>query len=253
MLTNTELTKLMYRVMGELNNTSAPLVFKGAMVLQQVLRDHGFTKINRATVDIDCDWTGSPPSMEVLRELVTHSIRDFKDTLSVEIKRDYNADSTACLVVIDKDTKIKIFKIDIGVFPVLGDKIYHNGEISFRGVLPNEIICDKLTVLSSDRILRRSKDFLDIFLLANCISIDTDSIYLALKEKSRFPLGSFDVFLNRTGELEHAYNKLKRMTDKPDFNDVFSYLKKFLPPFIANDQESLLWDIADASWKVKTG
>ncbi|MDR2354335.1 MAG: hypothetical protein LBF22_14490 [Deltaproteobacteria bacterium] len=244
-----ELEEFMYNVMNELHHTSAPLVFMGAMVLRQVLRDYGFTKVDRNTRDIDCNWIGSPPTMDDLLKLLTYSIRKYKDMYSAVIIRNYDSERTACLAVIDNKTNNQIFRIDIGIFPVIAEKMYYYGQYSFPGVLPNEMLCDKLFVLSRDIILRRAKDTLDVYLLANCISIDTDNIFLTLKKKSMFPLNSFDVFLNRTDELEHSYNKTRRIINKPDFKDVHSYLKIFLAPFILNTQETLIWDNENILWK----
>jgi hypothetical protein len=133
---NETLQKLMYDVMGELHNTSAPLVFLVGMVLLQICNDSGFTKIKRETFDIDCNWIDKPPSMDDLLDLVTHSIRNYNDLYSVEIVHSYTIRKTACFAIIDKITKERLFKIDIGIFPVLEDKIYYHGNTSFRGVLP---------------------------------------------------------------------------------------------------------------------
>jgi hypothetical protein len=249
MLTNDQLKQLMYHVMIEINNTSAPIVFLGAMVLQHFLKDMGFTKIDRQTRDIDCNWIGHPPKMDDLLELVTHSIREFEDIYSAKILRNYNEETTACIGIFDNKTLKKVFKIDIGVFPVLGEKKYYYGKASFRGILPNEMICDKIFVLSSNSVLKRVKDVLDVYLLANCISIDTDSIFFSLKKKSMLPLLSFDAFLNHSADLEHAYKKMQRYTDVPNFKDVYAYVKKFMEPFISNSQESLIWDNQESSWK----
>jgi hypothetical protein len=222
------------------------------MVLHQVLRDKDFSKINRHTVDIDCNWIENTPSMDVLLEIVSRSLRNIQENLSVQISREYTPDSTACLSIIDSQENAKVFKIDISIAPVLGEKLYHFENISFRGVLPTEIFCDKIFVLSGQRVLRRSKDVLDVYLLANCEPADTNAILSALKEKEHFPLDSFDVFLNRTADLKHAYKKLKRITGKPNFEDVYAYLKKFLEPFISNNQESLFWNTENASWITKS-
>jgi hypothetical protein len=62
----TDRERLMYRVMGKIYESDAPIVFKGAMVVRKILQDGGIASIDRPTKDIDSHWIGSPPSMGVL-------------------------------------------------------------------------------------------------------------------------------------------------------------------------------------------
>ncbi|MDR1421909.1 MAG: hypothetical protein LBI64_03480, partial [Coriobacteriales bacterium] len=45
-------------------------------------------------------------------------------------------------------------------------RLYHYGEIGIRGVLPTEILADKISVLSGRHIFRRAKDIFDVYALA---------------------------------------------------------------------------------------
>ncbi len=53
-----DLMEFMYRVMEELSNAGIPIVFKGAMVLNLVIRENNPSKVERMTKDIDGDWVG---------------------------------------------------------------------------------------------------------------------------------------------------------------------------------------------------
>lgn len=55
---------VLYNVMEELSKAGVPIVFKGAMVLNLVIRDNNPSKAERATRDIDGDWIGESPTME---------------------------------------------------------------------------------------------------------------------------------------------------------------------------------------------
>ena len=114
-------------------------------------------------------------------------------------------------------------------------------------MIPDAVLCDKISVLSGDRIFRRAKDVLDVYALANCLEIQTSDIYKAL-EKSERVLSTFDAFMHRQADLEHAYNKMRGIIGKPDFADVYSFLSKFLEPFISQDMSPKIWSGCDTSW-----
>lgn len=74
-------------------------------------------------------------------------------------------------------------------------------------------------------------------------------VYSALNKSGR-TLGSFESFINRRKDFEHAYNKMRGVTGKPEFDEVYSYLKKFLTPFIQHDRGNKVWNSNIASWSV---
>jgi hypothetical protein len=131
--------------------------------------------------------------------------------------------------------------------PVIGDRLYHFGKAAIRGVLPDAVLCDKISVLSSERIFRRAKDVLDVYALAHCLEVRTVNIYTAI-EKAERALGSFELFLARRADLEHAYQKMRGIMGKPDFDSVYLYLGKFLEPFITQDRAPKVWHNRNAVW-----
>ena len=132
--------------------------------------------------------------------------------------------------------------------PITGIKIYYYGEMRIKGVLPNEILADKISVLANKYIFRRMKDMVDVYALAHCVEIQTGKIF-DIYVKTKRELQAFNEFLNRKAELEHAYNKLAGVEGKPDFADIYSYLAKFLEPFIQKDNVNKIWDIKNKSWR----
>jgi len=55
-------------------------------------------------------------------------------------------------------------------------------------------------------------------------------------------------FHNKKAEIEHAYDKLKGIEGKPDFNSVYNYLCKFVVPFEQEIIPNKLWNSKTLSW-----
>ena len=244
----TELEKLMYRLLGTISAADTPIVFKGALIKNLVLAEHGYNEIYRETTDIDCNWVGTPPSMNTLVDTVNQSLGELQNQYYAEAKREYDAKKSAGVNIIEKDTDTIITEIDISMKPVIGSKIYYYGEMSIKGVLAIEILADKISVLASNYIFRRMKDMIDVYSLVHCVKIQTREIY-DIYDKTKKELQSFDAFLNRVPELEHAYNTLRGVEGKPDFGVVYSYLDKFLNPFIQKDHDNKIWDNKKELWR----
>ena len=88
---------------------------------------------------------------------------------------------------------------------------------------------------------------MDVYALAHCLEIHTSNIYTAL-EKAERVLGSFESFLTRRADLEHAYGKMRGIIGKPDFSSVYSYLEKFLEPFITRNESLKVWRSDEDMW-----
>jgi len=173
----TEHEKLMYQILGKVSETNAPIVFKGALITKLILAENGFASLERMTVDIDANWIGKPPSMNYLTNTINQSLKEIDEKLSAGAIRDYADKKSAGIAIIDTSTGNKVIEMDISIKPVVGSKIYHYGEMGIRGVLVNEILADKLAVMSSRLIFRRAKDIIDIYALAHCVKILTSDIF----------------------------------------------------------------------------
>ncbi len=97
-------------------------------------------------------------------------------------------------------------------------------------------------------MFRRAKDLIDLYALTHCVSVKTTDVLKIWKHENRI-IGTFDAFTNRRGDLKHSYNKLRRITVKPEFDILYSYLRRFLTPFINTEAIELIWDTCRGEWK----
>ena len=243
----TEQERFMYQILGKITGSNAPIVFKGALITKLILAENGYVDLGRATTDIDADWIGEPPSMESLTGMINQSLGDFQNKLYAAASREYTARQTAGISIIDKATNKEVIAMDIGMRPIIGSKDYYYGEIRIRGVLINQILSDKIVVLSSDRLFRRAKDIVDVYALSHCTKVKTMEIFDTCEKIGR-EIKAFDAFHARKNEVEHAYNKLKNIDGKPHFDDIYNYLDKFLRPFVEKDMTAKIWDSDTLKW-----
>ena len=239
---------LMYQILGKFSDIDAPIIFKGALITKLVLAEGGFTSFERPTKDIDANWIGAPPSMKHLTDVVNQSLKFFDGEYRAESIREYSEKKSAGIAVVEVSTGDRLIAIDISMKPVAGSRIYHYGEAKIRGVLANEILADKISVLSKHLIFRRAKDIIDVYALAHAVKVQTQEIFALHKANPSRAVGSFDEFISRRSDVEHAYNKLAGIEGKPPFDDVYSYLSKFLQPFIQRDETHMCWNSGALSW-----
>lgn len=245
----TDHERQMYQILGKISESDAPIVFKGALITKLILAENGYTTFERPTVDIDANWVGEPPSMGDLAEFVNRSLNGFNSELRAEAIREYGDKKSAGIAIAEVSTGNKIISMDISIKPVYGSKVYHYGEIAVRGVLANEILADKISVLSKKMIFRRAKDMIDVYALAHCIRVNTYEIFDVWNKNPNREIGAFDEFNNRSQEVEHSYERLRGIEKKPPFDEVYAYLKKFILPFAEKDTTPKIWLNDQVSWE----
>lgn len=240
--------QLMYKIISSISKSDAPLNFKGALITNLIFEEKGYTEIQRMTKDIDANWVGNPPKMETLKEILNTAIKPISNNFDVIIKRNYDNGKSAGFVVKDIDSGDKIVSIDIDIKPLSKSKTYFYGEVGINGVLPDEIIADKISSISSDAVFKhRTKDIIDLYALTHCIDIRIRNIYDYCKLNSR-NIYEFTAFTQNTELIRYAYDKLKGVTNKPNFDDVYCHLDYFLMPFIYNTSKDLLWNSSNQLW-----
>jgi hypothetical protein len=126
-------------------------------------------------------------------------------------------------------------------------RTYQFGNVTFQGVTPDNVLADKISVIASDKVFRRTKDLIDVYALSHCVSVKTADIHSIWKRESRI-IGTFDAFCNRQDELRHAYYKLRRIDIKPKFDSVYSCLSMFLQPFIEKNTVNKTWTSSNLAW-----
>lgn len=243
----TDKEKTMYEILGKISETDAPIVFKGALITKLILAEHRYTTLERSTRDIDANWIGTPPPMSELEDSVNLSLKSFDGKFRAEAFREYGDKKSAGLYIIENATDDKMVKIDIDIRPIYGSRTHHYGEIKIRGVLANEILADKITVLSKPVMFRRAKDLIDVYALTHCVKVLTPEIFAIIASK-HLELGEFTELLTRCDDVEHAYNKLKGIEGKPLFDDVYAYLTKFVYPFAQKDETPHIWNSGNRNW-----
>jgi hypothetical protein len=245
----TNLEKTMYDILGKVSQTNAPIVFKGALITKLILDENGFAELDRPTVDIDANWYGTPPSMEDLVDSVNKSLITLDEGLYAEATREYGERKSAGLSIINPATGKEVITMDIDIKPSVGERIYYYGEIGIKGVLANEILADKITVLSNMNIFWRAKDLIDVYALAHCVSVNTADIFEIVQLKANRTIGAFEEFYKRQKEVKHAYEELKGIKGKPSFGEVYAYLTTFVEPFAKPDLMPSIWNFEKPRWE----
>lgn len=96
---------------------------------------------------------------------------------------------------------------------------YVNGG-SINGASLTKMLSDKIYAISGERVCRRMKDVLDIYVMSFITEINTDELQWIWKETGR-ELGDFEVYRTQFVELKEAYDKMKNVKNKPDFCEVY--------------------------------
>jgi hypothetical protein len=243
----TEREAVLYQMMGAFYKAGLPLVFKGALVVKAIMSERGFNLLERETHDIDANWVSNPPAMDTLVSAINQVLHDEMSSFKVASIQDYTEMQSACLGVTDTETNVRYATIDIKVKPGTKHAVYCVNDVKFEGVMVNEILADKISVLSGNKIFRRAKDFIDVYALSHCVEIKVSDIIDTCGKEGR-TLSPFSEFLNRKTELEHAYNRLQRIRGKPTFEEIYSYMASFLRAFIERSSEDLVWNSRDHAW-----
>jgi len=228
--------KLMYSVMNAIYDSNIPIDFKGSLVLKACLLEAGFPEEIRHTVDIDANWYSDGfPTAEQMTYSLQKALSRSGINLSVSLYRMYEEGRSAGFELSDCNTGEVIFTMDIDVNrPTALTKIYEIGEIRFSGFTVDQMLADKISAVSGDKVFRRIKDVVDLYYLSQVFPFHSNNIKQILKENHR-TLGLFDGFLCKKDELVHAYDKFRLSGDvnKPSFDDIYaavkSYIKDILP------------------------
>ena len=227
----------MYAVMGAIYESGIPIDFKGAMVLHALLYEHGYAyDAVRPTRDIDANWfSGEKPTMDTIQAAIQKAVRDHGINLDVKPYRPFGDGQSAGLEFCDENTHLPVFTMDMDVNrPATGTRIYHVDSFSFRGVIVEQMLADKIFVISTGKVFRRIKDVIDLYYLSHIVSLDENQVTQVMKNAGRVP-GNFECFLKQKSDLRHAYEKFRfgNTAIKPDlemlYNTVAEYIQPFLP------------------------
>lgn len=231
--------RIMYEVMMAIYNSGIPMNFKGSMVLKACLVEAGYSEDTRHTTDIDGNWYSDElPSGEQMVQSLQNALTKNNIDLNVSIYRMYGEGRSAGFELSDNSTGEILFSMDIDVNrPVASTKIYEIEGIRFLGVSPSQMIADKVSVLSTDKVFRRIKDVVDLYYISKVFTFNKADIVQTLKDTGR-ALDSFNGFLHRTDDLRHSYDKFRFAGDinKPSFDDVYLTVKEFIRDILPKER-----------------
>lgn len=223
--------KLMYRVMRAIYESGIPIDFKGSMVLKACLAEAGYYEDIRHTVDIDANWySDTLPTIDQMIESLENALVNHGIDLGVRNYRMYGDTRSAGFELTDLTLNEPVFTMDIDVNrPIQTTKLYQIEEIRFRGITPNQMMADKISVISTNKVFRRIKDVIDIFYLSHVFELNAGELLKTMELNGR-SLGDFDGFLHNPQELQHAYEKFRLTGDvtKPAFDELYSKVKTFI-------------------------
>ena len=172
--------------------------------------------------------------VESLQKALTRNNID----LNVSIYRMYGEGRSAGFELSDNSTGEILFSMDIDVNrPVASTKIYEIEGIRFLGVSPSQMIADKVSVLSTDKVFRRIKDVVDLYYISKVFTFNKADIVQTLKDTGR-SMDSFNGFLHRPDDLRHSYDKFRFAGDinKPSFDDVYLTVKEFIHDILPKER-----------------
>ena len=238
----TELENKLFKIIGVIENSNLPIIFKGALTLKAA---RPVSEIDRITTDIDCDWIGSPPNLFQIEEKLNDAMAKYYPSISFKATRSYVIGKRSAGFNIFENN-ILLSKIDLSIASKSPSNRYHYGEINFTGYALDNIIADKVSVLSSAKIFRRTKDFVDIYSTIVVTDLAKENILNVLSIKKR-ELNDFTELLNRKDELEHSYNRMKGIINKPDFQTIYDVVVDFANGFI-NEEKNLIWEHNSLKW-----
>ena len=223
--------KLMYAVMKAIYDSGISMDFKGSMVLKACLLELKYTEEIRHTVDIDANWySDTAPSAEQMAKSLQIAIQDCGIDLNVSPYRMYGKGRSAGFELTDSATGELLFTMDVDVNRLAAKtKIYEVEGVRFSGVVPSQMIADKISAISTDKVFRRIKDVVDLYYISQVFVFNKADILETLKNSGR-TLDSFNGFLHRPGDLQHSYEKFRFAgnVDKPPFDEVYRSVKAFI-------------------------
>lgn len=231
--------ELMYKVMMAIYKSGIPINFKGSMVLRACLLEAGYSDDIRHTVDIDGNWfSNTKPTNEQMVESLQNALSKNDIDLKVSLSREYHDTCSAGFDLTDLETDEVIFTMDIDVNrPISSTKIYEVNGICFSGVSVTQMLADKISAISSEKVFRRVKDVVDLYYLSQVFKFDKKTVLFALQESER-TLGDFDYFLHNSDMLKHSYEKFRFAGDvnKPSFEVVYLTVKKFIKTILPRER-----------------
>lgn len=204
-------------IINALYNANLPIVFKGMAVNRIILKNNNAPFI-RETEDIDGDWIGEQLPVEEIESQINKALSQL-DNITVQTYRNYGEHISAGFDILQFGEKIGSFDLSIRKNEFY--QLYDIDGIKFYGQTLDKTLADKIFVLSTRKIFRRPKDLLDLYCLSSITTINKETI-LSILNKSNRTLEEFNPLYNQKNEIQHAYESIYWLENKPPFEEIYS-------------------------------
>lgn len=233
------------------------LAIKGAVSLRETAKDYDYQDVMRITADLDMDWkTKSHADWEIfVKEIEDTANKNSELGLNYKIikRRGFakNKDSdTLTFKVLQNDSEAT-FSIDVNLnSKAISFDSKNIGDVSIDMYPIGYMIADKMKVIATEKVYRRTKDLIDLYIISNLADFHYNQIYNKVWEKLVDEEFSTLFFINRCDKdkLEHAYNKLERVNFKPHLNEVVERVASFTAPLYHYSKNANMWDKSLGMW-----
>lgn len=226
-----ELMELLYRIMEELSKAGVPIIFKGAMILNLVLRENNPSHIERGTHDIDGDWIGKSPTMEQIEHALRSAVKRVDSSLEVASYRNFAPQRAAGFEILSPvDGNIANIDLSVRENPFAQSYLSYINGVTLTGATLTKMLSDKIYAVSDERICRRIKDLLDIYAMSYIAEFTTGELLTIWKQTGR-TLGDFSGFREKVEELRLGYEKMQGVKNKPAFSELYFSLGELFSAF----------------------
>jgi hypothetical protein len=231
----------MYGLMGAISGLGDPIVFKGPMIIKIIIKEGGNDKLERGCTKIEADWAGeAPPTVEALRLMLVRAVKRSGAALNFTTQAKLAPGAKALYKFTDKASKKAIFTLELGHNPGVAHKTYRRGGVTFEGATEFDVLCDKISFVSTSLTDETVVEMIDLYALAHCIQVDLSDIYAKL-DKVENGLGTFKFLLTRPEDLKHAYWNAENVKGQTNFPYAQIFLSAFLYPILLFFRTSLRW------------
>lgn len=223
---NKDIEKVLQEIIIELSKEEAPIIFKGAMALKELLYlNNPDIDITRKTRDIDANWIEEYDEERII-DVIDKAVKKVNSEYSVSVYREPAPNKSMGIKVLDKDGSV-FTKIDMDIKDNPFYIVCNVDDINIKYSSFDKMMSDKLYSLSSTHVFRRVKDLLDVYLILKDNNIEKENIEKVLEYENR-KLDNFDTILNNKEEIEKSYNSLEGIINKPEFDVVWNYFADYL-------------------------
>ena len=247
MTSSIENMNILYNIMARLHKAGHPFVFKGTLVLRQLIQENTNLMTSRLSKDTDGDWTGEKITSSELLDIINSILGEIEQKgLIAKIIREPTEKRSAGFVICRDE--IELFGIDISFKRNDWCVEYKLTDTdSYMGATKNKMYADKMCAVSERSVYRRAKDIYDLFILSHVSGFKISELKDIVREIGR-EVGEFNQFLNNVSELRKGYDALEGIINKPSFEEAYGRARDFVMPFITSSDVDGLWSVADGVW-----